>query len=208
MHGTFLMSTIEGIAAIAEEERYQRRPHEEQQYRAAAVEFATSLQDRRNVIDPRAARLVLGAAEQIGRGANPERGGVVGTGAVRNVAITLAAGAAFVAFPTVGALALGLGGAGAAAVGTIVGTTGYLVAGEGLKKSKPFREVRELITRKIDAASEADISTKLEAIAALLRPHFELVRDIEPSLRRLAGQRDEFSWINTLLDWLKRHHNR
>lgn len=198
LHGTFLMATVEGIEAIAAEERYRRRPDEESDYRAAAVDFAASLQNQPGVIDPSAASLVLGAAEQIGHGANPERSGVAGTGAVRNVAIALAVGAAVVALPPVGAFELGTGG-------SIAGTLGLLVFGEGLKKSKAFADVTSLITRGVDAASRADFIERLRALAALFRSHLELVQEIEPKMRRIARHGDEFSWINKLLDWLRQH---
>jgi hypothetical protein len=198
LNGTFLMATVEGIETIAAEERYRRRPDEEREYRAAAVDFAASLQNQPDVIDSSAASLVLGAAEQIGQGANPERSGVVGTGAVRNVTITLAAGAAIVALPVVGGFALGTGG-------VIAGTLGLLVFGEGLKKSKSFADVTSLVTRGVDAASRADFNERLRALAALFRSHLDLVREIEPKMRRIARHGEEFSWINKLLDWLTQH---
>ncbi len=196
LHGTFLMATIDGIEAIAAEERYRRRPDEQSEYRAAAVDLAASLQNRPGVIDPSAASLVLGAAEQIGQGANPERSGVAGTGAIRNITITLAAGAAIVALPVVGGLALGSGG-------VIAGTLGTLVFGDGLRKSKAFVDVASLVTRSVDAASNADFNERLRALAALFRSHLDLVREIEPKMRRIALQGEEFSWINKLLDWLR-----
>jgi hypothetical protein len=198
LHGTFLMATVEGIETIAAEERYRRRPDEESEYRAAAVDLAASLQNQPGVIDPRAASLVLGAAEQIGQGANPERSGVAGTGAIRNVTITLAAGAAIVALPVLGGLALGTGG-------VIAGTLGTLVFGDGLRRSKAFVDVTSLVTRSVDAASDADFNKKLRALAALFRSHSDLVREIEPKMRRVARHGDEFSWINKLLDWVMQH---
>jgi hypothetical protein len=162
------------------------------------VDLAASLQNQPGVIDPRAASLVLGAAEQIGQGANPERSGVAGTGAIRNVTITLAAGAAIVALPVLGGLALGTGG-------VIAGTLGTLVFGDGLRRSKAFVDVTSLVTRSVDAASDADFNKKLRALAALFRSHSDLVREIEPKMRRVARHGDEFSWINKLLDWVMQH---
>jgi hypothetical protein len=46
VHGTFMMATVEGLAAITEEERYKRTPQEEVEYRAAAIEFAQRLQNK------------------------------------------------------------------------------------------------------------------------------------------------------------------
>ena len=86
LHGALILSTAAGAELIAAEERYQRRPRAEREYRAAAVDFAQSLQNHPAIITPDAAAFVLGAAQQISEGANPERSGVVGTSAVQNVA--------------------------------------------------------------------------------------------------------------------------
>jgi hypothetical protein len=104
VHGTFIMATVEGIEAITAEERYRRTVQEEVEYRAAAVAFVQRLQGVPDVIDPHAASIVLGAAEEIGKGSNPERSGVVATGAVKNVAITLSAAATLVTLPVLAAL--------------------------------------------------------------------------------------------------------
>jgi hypothetical protein len=89
LHGTFMLGTIAGVELIAAEQRYRRRPAEETEYRKAAMDFAASLQNQPDVINPSVAAFVLGAAEQIGQGANPERSGVVGTSTIQNVTITL-----------------------------------------------------------------------------------------------------------------------
>ena len=111
LHGTFMLSTAEGIEVIELEERYQRTPDEELAYRVMAVDFASSLQKQPGIINPGAASAILGAAEQIAGGLNPARSGVAATGAIRNVAITLMAGATVAAFPILGGVALGPGGA-------------------------------------------------------------------------------------------------
>jgi hypothetical protein len=42
LHGTFILATAEGMALLASEERYQRRPQEEQEFRAAALALRRS----------------------------------------------------------------------------------------------------------------------------------------------------------------------
>ena len=103
LHGTFMLGTIAGAEPIDAEQRYRRRPAEEREYRVAAVDFASSLQNKPDIIAPYAAAFVLGAAEQIGQGANPERSGVIATSAVLNVAITFTAIAVVTALPVFGA---------------------------------------------------------------------------------------------------------
>jgi hypothetical protein len=131
LHGSFVLSTAAGAELIAAEERYRRRPKEEREYRVATIEFAQSLQNQPTIITADAAAFVLGAAEQINQGANPERSGVVGTVVLQNVAIVLAAGAVVAALPIVGGLVFGPGGA-------IAGGLTGLLASESLKKSRPF----------------------------------------------------------------------
>jgi len=192
-----MMSTTEGIEAIAEEERYNRRPDEEMQYRAAAVDFAENLQNNPDVIDQDVASVVLGAAEQIGLGANLERSAVAGTATLRNVTIILAAGAT-VALPVVGGLLLGSGGLIAG------GLAGYL-ASEGVKRSNAFGAVIHPLSRSIDGASGLEVPTLIEGLSSRLRPQLSFVLRMEQKLRQLAGRREQFAWIHDTLDWIKGH---
>jgi hypothetical protein len=109
LHGTFMLGTIAGAELIDAEQRYRRRPAEESEYRVAAVDFAASLQNKPDVIAPNAAAFVLGAAEQIGQGANLERSGVIATSAILNVAITFTAVAVVTALPVFGGVIGGPG---------------------------------------------------------------------------------------------------
>lgn len=197
LHANFMMSTTEGIEAIVEEERYSRRPEEEMQYRVAAVDFAENLQNNPDVIDQDVASVVLGAAEQIGLGANLERSGVVGTATLRNVTIILAAGAT-VALPVVGGLLLGSSGLIAG------GLAGYL-ASEGVKRSNAFGTIILPLSKSIDGASELKIPNLMDGISSRLRPQLNFVLKMEGKLRQLAGRREQFAWVHETLDWIKGH---
>src|SRR5439155_22053721 len=118
--------------------------------RAIAVDFASSLQRQPEIINQDAASMVLGAAEQISEGVNPTRSGVVATGAIRNLAITLTAGATVAAFPILGGVALGPSGA-------IAGGLAGFLASESLKKSKPFAEALLPITVKLDRLADIEL---------------------------------------------------
>ena len=109
LHGTFMLSTIEGIAALTAEERYRRRPDEERSFRAAAREFAAALQKHPEIIHPDAAAIIKDAAAQIGQGGNPERSTVVGLGIVRNAALALLSEGATAARSALPRSSLGLG---------------------------------------------------------------------------------------------------
>jgi hypothetical protein len=196
LHGTFMLSTVEGIEAMAAEERYQRRPNEERAYREAAIEVAASLQNEPDIIEASAAAVVVAAAEQIGEGANPERSGVVGTGTLRNVTISLTVAAAVAALPIVGGLVLG-------SEGLVAGGGTALLFNECLKRSKTFGRVIAPITGVIDAAAEADLAKVLPELKRRLDPQLAFVRSLEPKLRVLAARNEQFSWINGILDRLK-----
>ncbi len=195
LHGIFIMSTTEGIEVIAAEERYRRTPEEERKYRAAEIDFARSLQNKPDIIDSSAASVVLGAVEQIGQGSNLERSGVVGTGALRNVVITLAVGA-IVAAPVLGGLALGMGGA-------ISGGLAGRLASEILTRSKAFASVILPNTNRLDRLSETESKYIAERVARGLGRQMRFVLTSEDRLRRLAGDREQFSWIHKALDWIK-----
>ena len=199
LHGTFMLATAEGIEIIAAEERYQRTPQAEVEYRAATVSFAKSLQDEPDVIDPKAASFVLEAAEEIGRGTNPERSGVIASGTIKNVAIVVSTAGAL------GALSSAAVASGSPVL--IVGSAvSALVFGEGLKKSKAFATLAGLITKGLDRAVEADVSNALSTLGERVRPQLRFVGvTFEPKLRRLAEQREEFDWLNGTLDWIKKH---
>jgi hypothetical protein len=197
LHGTFILATADGLEAIAAEERYRRTPHEEREYRTAALDFAQSLQDEPQIIDPIAASFVLGAAEEIGKGANPERSGTVATGTIKNVAITVSTAASLAA---ISAAAIA-----SASPALIVGAGAtVLVVGEGLKKSKPFAAVAALVSKGLDQASETELASALRNVRERFKPHLRFILLAEPQLRHLAGQREEFKWLIHALDWIKR----
>jgi hypothetical protein len=184
VHGTFMLSTRDGAELIAAEERYQRRPKAEREYQAAAIDFAQSLQNQPAIITPDAAAFVLGAAEQISRGANPERSGVVGTSVIQNVAVVLAAGAVVAALPI-------MGNAIAGADGLVIGGLTSLLASESLKKSKPFATVIAPLITKLDQAAKTDFS-KIK----------QFLISIEGNVRKLAQKHKNFRWLDKTMDWI------
>lgn len=186
LHGTFMLATTAGAELLEAEQRYHRRPAEEREYRAAAVDFAASLQGKPDVIEPGAAAFVRGAAEQIGHGANPERSGVVGTSTVQNVLITLAAAAAVTALPIVGGVIGGLDG-------SIAGGVAAFLAGDSVRKSRLFAGVIAPITGKLDQLSDVDFHKF---------SHFLL--SVEHKALRLANYSEQFSWLDAALRWIKR----
>jgi hypothetical protein len=151
LHGPFILSTAAGSELIAAEQQYQRRPAEEREYRVAAIDFATSLQDQPSIIEPSAAAFVLGAAEQISQGSSLERSGVAATSTLQNVAVVLAAAGAVSALPIAGTALAGIDG-------TIIGGVTAFLAGASLQKSKTFARVIAPLIAKFDQAAEVDFT--------------------------------------------------
>lgn len=184
LHGAFILSTAAGAELIAAEERYQRRPKAEREYRAAAVDFAQSLQNHPAIITPDAAAFVLGAAQQIGEGTNPERSGVVGTSVIQNVAIVLAAGAVIAALPVVGNAIAG-------ADGLVIAGVPTLLASQSLIKSKPFATVIAPLIGKLNQAATIDFSKARNFLIS-----------IEKKVRLLAKRSKNFHWLLKAIDWI------
>jgi hypothetical protein len=195
LHGTFMLASVEGIEAIAAEQRYQRTRQEEVEYRAAAVDFARSLQNQPMVVDPKVASTILSAVEEIGKGANPERSGTVATGLMKNVTITFSIAAAL------GALSTGALASGSASLIAVAGAA-VLVATDGLRKSKPFAALSALVARGIDQTAHAEISAALENLSARFKPQLRFFLLAEPHFKRL-GRNEEFNWLTKTVHWLE-----
>jgi hypothetical protein len=66
LHGTFMLSTTDGLALLGAEERCERRPHEEFELQNAILEFAQQLKGRPHIIASTAADVLLNSAERLG----------------------------------------------------------------------------------------------------------------------------------------------
>ncbi|MGY2808703.1 hypothetical protein [Bradyrhizobium sp. USDA 4506] len=134
LHGSFILASRDGLEAYEAEQRYRRNQQQEADYRSAAVDFASGLQNKPEVVDPSVASAALNAAQKIGRGANPERSGTVATGLLGNLTVTLTVGAG------IGTLSLAASTGSPALIGLAAAAT--LVAAEGLKKIKAVHRAR------------------------------------------------------------------
>jgi uracil-DNA glycosylase family 4 len=196
LHGTFMLASVQGLEAIAAEERYQRTRQEEIEYRQAALGFAKSLQGQPKVIDPKVASTILDAVEEIGKGANPERSGTVATGIMKNVTVTFSIAAAL------GALSTGALAAGSAPLMAVTGAA-VLVAAEGLKKSKPFADLAAFITRGIDKTAQGELASTVENLRERFKLQLQFFLSAQQHFRRLAGRREEFDWLTKTARWIE-----
>lgn len=201
LHGTFILATSSGMELLADEQRFQRNPQEEAEYRSAAMDFARSLQDRPDIIDQKAASFILDATEEIGKGANLERSGVVADATIKNVAITVSTAA------VLAALSAGAVASGSPALMVGAGAT-MLVAGEGLKRSKAFAVVASLVTRSLDKASDVEIANFFDRFAVRSKAPLNFVISLDLQLRRLASKGKGLAWLNQTLDWVKEQADR
>ncbi|NVO17101.1 MAG: hypothetical protein HXX10_24005 [Rhodoplanes sp.] len=196
LHGPFILSTKAGLELIELAERYQRRPEADRAMRAATLELGNELERFPDLIDPEAAAFVKEAAEEIDVGNHPERSTTYSVSTTRNVSIVLIAGATCGALPIVGGAVGGVSG-------IILGGIAALIGIEGLKKSKPFNTVASAITESVNKAGEGELATLLGQKATMFGPHLQFVLSHEELLRRLAGDRIQFRWLHSYLDWLK-----
>jgi RelA/SpoT family protein/TGS domain-containing protein len=194
LHGVFMLSTAVGIAFLAAEERYQRRPEEERELRKITLAFARELEKRPDIIAPRAAAILVGAAGELGVGTHPERTAVAALATAKNVAVVMISGA------LLGALQVALGMAGPA--GTVGAGLVALFGGEGLKHTKSFLAISGLITKSLDNLSESNVQIEVLKRAKKLRKYVGFALKAEPVLRDLAERSAYFEWIKPAIDWL------
>jgi hypothetical protein len=196
LHGPFILSTKEGLELIEIAERYKRRPEAEREIREAALQLGQELLREPEIIEPDAAAFIKEMAEEIDNGPQPERGTTYSLGITRNVSIVLIAGATCGSLPVVGGLVAG-------APGAIIGGIAALIGLEGLKKTKSFEGVRGTITESVDKVADTDLMKVLGQKVSTFAPHLQFVLKHEALLRRLAGDRIQFRWLHSYLDWLK-----
>jgi hypothetical protein len=187
---------------MLDEERYQRRPDEERRYRADSIAVAAALKGRPDLVAPDVAEQMLGMAQEIGHGGNPERSTVAGRAIVRNVVIMMAGGA-------IGSAAL-IYASPAAAAGAAVVTTylGMLTISETIKKTHWFKSITQSMATNVDNALDRSSVEAAERLRSGLRRQRVFVEANEPILRRLAGERKEFEFLHRALDWLRAQTDR
>jgi hypothetical protein len=201
LHGPFILSTVAGAEAMADEERYKRRPDEERRYRADAIATAQALQNRPDIIDPEVAEQVLGAAQDVGQGNNPERSSVIGRAMVRNVMISLVSGA-------IGSVTLTYSGPLLSGVGTVTAFVGALAISETIKTTQWFQSLTRSLAATADRAVDVPSQKATETFRASLHRHNRFVAANEPTLRRLAGKRKDLDFVHRALDWFNENASR
>jgi hypothetical protein len=186
------LATAAGAEAMMDEERYRRRPKEEQQYRADALAIATDLQSHPELIDPDVAEQLLGVTKDIGEGSNPERSTVAGRAMVRNVTIGIVSGSIGSAIFAYAPLTMG-----AAAF-----YVAHLAFSETIKKTRWFQSLTKFMASRVDDIVDEPSKEAAQTFRSTLDEHRHFVQESEPKLRRLAGSRREFGFLHSALDWL------
>lgn len=195
LHGPFILATSTGSMAVEEERRYQRNPADEKRYRSDSVAIAKLLQNRPDLIDSDVVEQMLGSAQEIGQGGNPERSSTAGRAMVRNVAIGLASGAVGSAvFVYASSLILGAG-----AITAFVGT---LAISETIKKTQWFQNLTKSLASKLDGTIDASSKEAIQRFRSGLLLHSQFVRENQASLRQLMDGRSELEFLRAALDWL------
>ena len=185
---------------MEDEARYKRRPAAERQLRADTVAVLETLQDRPDLLDPPTARDALASAREIATGDNPERSTLAGRAVVRNILLPMASGAlGTVAILNIGTIAWVAGGTAA--------WFAFLAINETTKKTRWFKSLTDGAASRIDTITDPAEKQAAEQLRAGLEKHRIFAQENEPTLRRLAGNRPEFSFLHRALDWLNKQTN-
>jgi hypothetical protein len=180
LHGPFVLATEIGQQFVADAERWQRNPQEEAAFRQTATDFAEAV-EADGIATPETAAFVKDAAASAGTGPQPERSAMFGIGTVRNVVIVTVGGAAIYAAGS------------AIASWDLTHWASVILMGEMIKKSDVGMAISGAGTDLINDVTRGKA----------MRRVFDFALKNEPSLRALAGNRREFSFLNDWLDWLK-----
>jgi hypothetical protein len=180
LHGPFVLATEIGQQFVADAERWQRNPQEEAAFRQTATDFAEAV-EADGIATPETAAFVKDAAASAGTGPQPERSAMFGIGTVRNVVIVTVGGAAIYAAGS------------AIASWDLTHWASVILMEEMIKKSDVGMAISGAGTDLINDVTRGKA----------MRRVFDFALKNEPSLRALAGNRREFSFLNDWLDWLK-----
>jgi hypothetical protein len=134
LHGPMILATTEGRELMADADRMNLTREQQAALRRDALAVATALNEDSEIIEKPAAEIVIEAVETIGEAPHPERGSAIGGATIRNVTI----------------LTVGIGAVAAIAGVGLLQAAAVVVAIEGLKKSKRFSALTDVLGARID----------------------------------------------------------
>jgi hypothetical protein len=196
MHGPLILATSEGAELSAKAQAFEMTREQQADLRAASEQVAEQLRTHPEVITPRAAASIAGAAGSVGEGVHPERGSVYGLATMKNVSIVLIGGAAAATPAVIGALL------GVPLIGSIVGAPLSLVVVEAVKKSPAFASLVTQLGAKLDAMTDADLQGWFEDRSRRLAPFRSFVIANEEPLRKIAASTNELRWMLRYIDFV------
>lgn len=192
LHSSFIANTADGLALLAAEQRYQRRPSEERLYRESATEFAKTLAGHPEIMDPSASAAILNAAKEMGTGLFPERSAVAADMLVSNSIKSIVTLAAIVAAgPAVAIVSV--------PAGIFVGATAALVMSKGFEKSNAGNAAIERTRQSINQL----FTVALPPLTSLA-PHLDFVKSKIAILQRLENVAGYVPWLKKTLDLLNK----
>ena len=194
LHGPFILASRAGAEALVEEQRYNRRPHQEQRYRAEASLVVTALEGRPDIIDKDVVDELHGAISDLGEMPYPERSSIVGRATLQNVLIAIFSGA-------VGSVVLAHGAVVVLGAGTAIGTLAF---SETIKKLKWFKALTTSAAENVDEIAEKSVREAALQFRDLLSRHHDFVINNETKLRDLTTNEHENTFILAILEWLTR----
>jgi len=181
LHGPFILATEAGRSMIEDATSFYKTEEQEREFKKSAIDLASAIADE-GIAKPAAGEFLVDAANNIAVGPQPDRSTRLGGNAIRN-AVTAVIGGALISYP----LAAGYAGPMAAYIAV-------LIAGEGIKKSMLGQAAAEVIKDAVDDPSQKRNFARLADFSLANEEH----------LRRLAGDRREFTWVHEWLSWMKK----
>jgi hypothetical protein len=195
MHGGLILATSEGAELSAKAQGFAMTREQQADLRAASEHVAEQLMAHTEVITPRAAASIAGAAGAVGEGNHPERGSVYALATMKNVSIVLI-GCAAVATPTLIGTLLG------ATMGAIVGAPFSFLVVEGVKRSATFSALATQLGAHLDTMTDADLQGWFEERSRRLAPFRSFVIFNEEPLRKIASSTNELKWMMRYIDFV------
>jgi hypothetical protein len=184
LHGPMILATAEGRALMSDADRMNLTREQQAALRRDALAVATALNEDSEVIEKRAAEIVVEAVETIGEAPHPERGAAIGSATIRNVTI----------------LVVGVGAVAAIAGVGFVQAAAAVVAIEGLKKSRRFSAFTDALGARIDGVLRT--GTAFQNFVVRNEQHLRPMAENSPGMRWMLPYIDEIVRRNSGKDLL------
>ena len=187
LHAPLIMATAEGRELQEQADRLRMTRTEQEALHKDAVTLSIELQRSEDIIEPKAAAIVVEASDTIGKGRHPERGTVFGIATIRHLSIVLI-GAAVIVTPS-------------QIVGGVVGAGITMGAWEAIKKSPIYAAATAALGDEFNRLIKSGGAAARERLTRLA-PFRSFVQANELHLRRIATDTPQLNWTLRYIDYI------